>query len=169
MIRAAEISDAKSISSLAKQSFFEAHETSVPKDELEVYLTEMLSPEAFTREIQNTKNVFNVLYQTDELAGYSKIIFNTAPPQLPDFVNACKLERIYLLPKYYGKNLGLKLFNFNKELCIQNNQYGIWLTVWIGNDRAIKFYEKIGFKTIGEIMFIVGKTQSPNFVMWLEL
>lgn len=45
----------------------------------------------------------------------------------------------------------------------------MWLTVWIGNERAVNFYEKIGFKTIGEIMFNVGKIESPNLVMWLAL
>lgn len=169
MIRKAEITDAEPISKLGKQSFFEAHESSAPKEELEAYLNEKLSEEKLAIELQDEKNTFHLLFFENELAGYSKIIYNSPAPQLPDITDACKLERIYFSKKFYGQKLGLKLFNFNKDLCIQNNQSGMWLTVWIGNERAINFYEKIGFKTIGEIMFKVGKIESPNLVMWLEL
>lgn len=169
MIRKAEITDAEIISNLGKQTFFEAHESSVPKEDLDVYLNDRLNKEEFSKELNAPTNIFHLLFYEEELAGYSKIICNTPPPQLPDVIDACKLERIYFLQKFHGKRLGLKLFNFNKDLCTQNNQSGMWLTVWIGNERAINFYEKIGFKTIGEIMFKVGKTQSPNLVMWLAL
>ncbi len=169
MIRKAEIIDDEIISKLGKQSFFDAHELSAPKEELETYLNEKLSEEKIAIELKDEKNIFHLLFFENELAGYSKIIYNTPPPQLPDITDACKLERIYFLQKFYGKKLGLKLFNFNKELCIKNNQSGMWLTVWVGNERAIDFYEKLGFKTIGEIIFNVGKIQSPNLVMWLEL
>lgn len=169
MIRKAEINDAEIISTLGKQSFFDAHKLSAPKEELEAYLNEKLSEEKIVIELQDEKNIFHLLSFENELAGYSKIIYNTPPPQLPDITDACKLERIYFLQKFHGKNLGLKLFNFNKDLCLQNKQSGMWLTVWVENDRAINFYEKLGFKTIGEIIFSVGKTQSPNLVMWLEL
>lgn len=169
MIRKAEITDAKTISTIGKQTFFEAHETSAPKEELEIYLNAKLNEEVISAELNNPTNIFHLLFYENELAGYSKIIYNTPPPQLADINDACKLERIYFLQKFYRKRLGIKLFNFNKDLCLQNNQSGMWLTVWIGNERAINFYEKIGFKTIGEIMFKVGKIESPNLVMWLEL
>ena len=169
MIRSAEITDAEIISKIGKQSFFDAHETSAPKEELETYLNEKLSGEKISEELKNSYNIFHLCFHENEVAGYSKIIYNVPPPQLPDNNDACKLERIYFSRKFYGKKLGLKLFNFNKELCIKNNQSGMWLTVWIGNERAVNFYEKIGFKTIGEIMFNVGKIESPNLVMWLAL
>ncbi|MBK6833196.1 MAG: GNAT family N-acetyltransferase [Bacteroidetes bacterium] len=169
MITKAEITYAEIISIIGKQTFFEAHETSAPKEELENYLNESLSKEAISKELNNPVNIFHLLFHENDLAGYSKIIYNTPPPQLPDTTDACKLERIYFLQKFHGKKLGLKLFNFNKELCIQNNQSGMWLTVWIGNERAINFYEKLGFKTIGEIIFKVGNIESPNLVMWLAL
>lgn len=169
MIRDAKITDAEIISKIGKQTFFETHELSVPKEELEVYINDKLNEEKISEELNDSHNIFHLLFFEAELAGYSKIIYNSPPPQLPDTTDACKLERIYFLQKFYGKKLGLKLFNFNKELCIQNNQSGMWLTVWIGNERAINFYEKLGFKTIGEIMFNVGKIQSPNFVMWFAL
>jgi ribosomal protein S18 acetylase RimI-like enzyme len=169
LIRIAEINDAEIISSLGKQTFFEAHENASPKEELETYLNEKLSVEEFTKQLQANDNIFHLLFVNDILAGYSKIIYNTPPPQLPEIKDACKLERIYFSQKFHGKKLGLKLFNYNLNLCLQNNQSGIWLTVWTENNRAIAFYEKHGFKTIGEIMFKVGNTYNPNLVMWLEL
>ncbi len=55
-----------------------------------------------------------------------------------------KIHQIYILPKYqgcnYGKILMDKLFDISKK----NNIY--FLQVNIHNIKAIKFYEKLGFK-----------------------
>ena len=66
------------------------------------------------------------------------------------------MERLYLLKEFYGLHLGTKLMNFNSEL-------------WTENFRAIKFYEKAGFKIVGQANFTVSKTHSnPNYIMYLE-
>lgn len=169
MIQKAEINDAEIISTVGRKTFFEAHELSSPKEELDTYLNQKFNIEEVMKELSDSTNVFHLCFENDELAGYSKIVYNCPAPQIPYITDACKLERLYLLQNFYGKNLGLKLFNFNKTLCLQNNQSGMWLTVWTENERAIRFYEKLGFKTIGEIMFKVGNIYNPNFVMWLEL
>lgn len=169
MIRKATIDDAESIAVIGKQTFYEAHIHSSPKEELELYLIEKFNIEEIKKELLNAKNTFHLIFSQDQLAGYSKIIYNCPPPQLPDSKDPCKLERIYILKSFYDKKIGLKLFQHNKELAIQNQQSGIWLTVWTENERAILFYEKLGFKTIGEVMFKVGNQYNPNFVMWLEL
>jgi diamine N-acetyltransferase len=68
------------------------------------------------------------------------------------------LDRIYLLKEAYGLKLGLKLLNFNIELSKNNNQSGIWLYAWIGNERAVNFYLRAGFKIIGSHNYYVNET-----------
>ena len=169
MIRKASINDAESIAVIGKQTFYDAHEHSSPKEELESYLQTKFSTEQLRLELSDEKNSFHLIYFENELAGYSKVIYNTPAPQIPENTNVCKLERIYVLKKFYDKKIGLKLLKFNNDLCLQNQQLAMWLSVWTENERAIRFYEKFGFKTIGEIMFKVGNQYNPNLVMWLEL
>ncbi len=167
-IRKAETSDAQTISTLGRSTFFAAHEGSTPKEDMEEYLEQKFNIVAIEKELADQNNVFELLYSEEKVAGYSKIIYNTPCSLLPENVDICKMERLYISKEFYDKKLGFKLFGHNKELCLRNNQTGIWLTVWVENDRAVAFYDRLGFKIIGEVPFTVGKQQSPNYVMWLE-
>jgi ribosomal protein S18 acetylase RimI-like enzyme len=81
-----------------------------------------------------------------------------------------KLERIYILKEFYDLKLGYNLFEFNRSLARENNQKGIWLFVWKGNERAIKFYKKNGFEVIGNFDYKISETHSnPNYQMFLKL
>ena len=51
----------------------------------------------------------------------------------------------------------------------KNNQAGLWLYVWTGNDRAIAFYKKKGFKIIADTEFKISPTHSnPNYWMYYQ-
>ncbi len=168
VIQKAELKDSGSIAALGRKTFLAAHEGSTPVEDMDRYLNEKFSVATVESELSDPKNIFYTLQSGDDLAGYSKIIYNATISLLPENNNACKLERLYISENYYGKKLGYKLFDFNKNLCIENQQSGIWLTVWVENERAIAFYDRVGFRIIGEILFTVGTQKSPNYVMWLE-
>ena len=79
------------------------------------------------------------------------------------------MSRLYLLKDFYGQNLGKILFDFNIEFSKQYNQTGIWLAVWIENDKAIKFYTKMGFTIVGSYDFRISATHTnPNHILYLE-
>ncbi|HEY1039657.1 MAG TPA: GNAT family N-acetyltransferase [Bacteroidia bacterium] len=167
-IRAANTSDVEIIAELGRSTFLDAHSSSAPKEDMENYLTEKFSKDVVKNDLDNPTNIFHLLFFSDKPAGYSKIQLNTPCTFLPENDAVCKMERLYISKDFYDKKLGYKLFVFNKELCLQNNQTGLWLTVWVENERAVAFYERLGFRIIGEILFKVGATQNPNYVMWLE-
>lgn len=58
---------------------------------------------------------FNLLYQNQELVGYSKITLNH-PYKLFKESDHSKMERLYLLKKTLDSGLGKILFDFNIEL-----------------------------------------------------
>ena len=167
-IRIANTGDAETIAELGRTTFFDAHSNSAPKEDLENYFAEKFNKDAVEKELSNPDNILHLLLAGEKTAGYSKIQFNTPCTFLPENDAVCKMERLYISKEFYDKKLGYKLFVFNKDLCIQNNQTGMWLTVWVENERAVAFYERLGFRIIGEILFKVGTTQNPNYVMWLE-
>lgn len=167
-IRPADKKDAEIISVLGRLTFLAAHEGSAPGEDMEHYLTTKFNKDVVEKELSDANNVFHLLYSGEKPAGYSKIIYNTPCSFLPENLDICKMERLYISKEFFDKKLGFKLFAYNKDLCVRNNQTGIWLTVWVENDRAVAFYDRLGFKIIGEIMFTVGRQQNPNYVMWLE-
>jgi ribosomal protein S18 acetylase RimI-like enzyme len=160
--------DANLLSILGKQTFIESHGHSAPKADADSYIERNFTPEVFQAELNDEKNIYHIIYNNSTPAGFSKIILNYPHPSI-SHSNVTKLERIYILKRYYNLKLGAKLFKFNLNLSKENQQSGMWLFVWKENSRAIKFYEKRGFKIIGSHDFKISETHSnPNHIMYLE-
>ena len=166
-ITRAEEKDAALLSQIATQTFIESHGHSAPPEDIDAYIAEKYSIAAFEKELQDKKNIYHLIYHDEQIAGYSKIIFNSPYPGAAT-KNIRKLDRIYLLSGFYNLFLGKSLFEFNVELAKQNQQAGLWLFVWKENPRAVHFYTKNGFVIIGSYDFKISKGHSnPNHQMLL--
>ncbi len=159
---------AQILSSIASASFLYAHKTSASIDLINNYISNNLSDKVFEKELKQKDALLNLVYVHDEPVAYSKIILNKAYPKIKH-TNVTKLERLYVIENYISKGIGKHMFNETLKLAKENSQAGLWLYVWIGNKRAIKFYTKQGFKIIDEAMFQISPTHSnPNHIMYLE-
>jgi len=160
--------DSELLSEIAKLTFIESHGHSAKPGDINVYVSEKCSTDFFKKELSDSKNIYHILYQDGQAAGYSKIILDTPYPEShPN--NITKLERIYLLKEFYNLKLGLQLIQFNIDFSKRNNQSGIWLFVWKENQRAVNFYKKNGFVIIGSYDFKISETHSnPNHQMLLK-
>lgn len=167
-IQKATLNDAKILTEVGFKSFKSAHGHSAPKKDIEQYMSQNFNETTFTKELSVEKNQFYILSYDEVVVGYTLVIFNQKDTQII-VENCAYLSRIYLLEEYYGLGLGKKLFDFIKTLCQQNNQNGIWLRVWVENQRAIQFYKKLGFEIIGKSDYHISETHSnPNHNMLLK-
>lgn len=163
-----EIEHSELIAEIGKKSFWESHGKSASKEDIEAFVSKTYNKEVLLKELENPNNLYHIIYYKNEAVGYSKIEFNASNINIKH-KNVTKLDRFYLLKEFYGKKLGKKLFDFNVELSKKNKQKGIWLAVWVKNERGIKFYNKAGFKIVGKYDFQISKTHSnPNHIMYLE-
>lgn len=166
-ITKAKLQDAKTLAQIAKDSFLTAHGHSASKKDIENYVAANFNEATFLAELANPENHYYIIYYNDVIAGYSKITLNTSHATI-DTQNVTYMSRLYLLEDFYGKNLGKLLFDFNIEFSKQHNQLGVWLFVWVENQRAINFYTKRGFNIVGKHDFKISETHSnPNHVMYL--
>jgi diamine N-acetyltransferase len=162
------VKDAELISRMAIQTFRESHGTSAAEKDILEYETTRLNVDLFRNELADPNNVFRIAYLDDVPVAFSKLIFNFPNPKIKE-QNICKLEKLYVLKEFYEQKLGKPLFDLNIDLAKQHGQKGIWLYVWTENKRALRFYEKQGFKNIGEALFKVSETHSnPNYWLYLE-
>ncbi len=67
--------------------------------------------------------------------------------ETPDDEN--ELVALYLLREFHGRGLGLSLMNAVCALLPKNRRTVLW--VLEGNVRAIRFYERYGFRFTGEV------------------
>ncbi len=161
-------SDFELLMSIGRTTFIEAHEMSGSKEDLDTYLNSVYNTDSFKKELENVNNIFYLIYYNNIPVGFSKIILNFTNAAIIE-QSITKLDRIYILKEYHDKKLGVDLFNFNLQLSQLNQQKGMWLYVWVENQRAINFYNKVGFTIAGSYNFKLSETRSnPNHIMYLN-
>ena len=160
--------DAETLLKMAITTFRESHGHSASAEDIGEYINAKFTLENIEGELSDDSNVFHLVYVNEELAGYSKIIYNTAYENLTK-VNSTKLERLYVLEKFHDLKIGKQLMDFNLNLAKQKAQSGIWLYVWTENYRAIRFYQNYGFQQIAETIFqISARHSNPNWILSME-
>lgn len=163
----ATINDDELLSGLGRTCFVESHGLSAPQKDIESYIDLKFTESVFNEELQNARNNFLILKYNGRPVGYSKTIFNCGHQNI-QVNHVTKLERLYILKDYYNLKLGLELFNFNVRESVNYGQAGMWLFVWTENLRAYNFYQKTGFKIIGNHDFKISDAHSnPNYQMLL--
>ena len=159
--------DCELISDLGRITVEEAHRDSCSAGDMSDYLARNYNYDAIRSELLDRRNIYHIIYADSQPAGFSKIVLNAAHPDIPEG-SVTKLDRIYLLKEFYDMKLGLALLQFNIQFSKEHNQSGMWLFTWIGNTRAVSFYQKAGFTVIGTHDFQVSETHyNPNHHMLL--
>lgn len=163
----ATINDATLLVHIGKTSFMESHGMSASKEDIDAYVKLKFNESTFLEELQDSNNYFYIIYNNSTSIGYSKIIFDFSHPKIP-FKNVTKMERLYVLKEFHHLKLGLELLNFNVQESKNHHQAGMWLFVWTENERAMNFYNKVGFQIIGSHDFKISETHyNPNHQMLL--
>ena len=164
----AEIKHAALIAEIGEKTFWESHGISASKSDITAFVSKTYTKETIVKQIENLNNLYYLMYYNNKIVGFSKIELNISNSNISSKI-VTKLDRFYLLKAFYGQKLGLKLFDFNVALSKKNQQEGIWLAVWVENQRAINFYQKAGFKIVGKYDFQISETHSnPNHIMYLK-
>lgn len=88
---------------------------------------------------------------TDDTAqpiGFLKLVLAKPLPSGQP-ANALYLEKIYLIPAFFGRGIGQKLIEFVLEKAAALGREAVWLMVMKSGPRQV--YERAGFVTVGEM------------------
>jgi ribosomal protein S18 acetylase RimI-like enzyme len=80
-----------------------------------------------------------------------------------------EVKRVYLLNRFRGAGLGRRLMLEAETHARTRGVRRLLLGVYSGNSAAISFYERLGYKRIGERSFAVGENTYHDFILALEL
>lgn len=164
----AKTEDAELLAEIGRTSWIEAHGSSAENEHIQYYVDQKYTKEVMQEQIASPSNRYFLVYCDNKPAGYSNLILNAIDSNI-DLPDVAELDRLYLLSEFYNRKLGWELLNFNIKLAQENNQNGLWLYVWKGNDRALSFYQKAGFEIVGSHDFKISETHSnPNHLMLLR-
>ena len=93
------------------------------------------------------------------------------PPSLPFEVRGptIELRQLYVLKPWQGAGVAPSLMEWALAEARRRGAGEIYLSVFVDNPRARRFYERYGFEAVGRYDFMVGTHADEDIVMRLKL
>jgi ribosomal protein S18 acetylase RimI-like enzyme len=168
-VRTATNKDALVIADLSRETFYNAFASANTKADMDKFMNEVFTREKLMAELDLPNNIFLLAFNGDEVAGYARLRDKSIPETTLGTDNILEIVRIYAVSSETGKGTGSVLMNESIARARKKNREYIWLGVWEKNERAIRFYERFGFKKFGEHDFILGNDVQTDWLMMLKI
>jgi diamine N-acetyltransferase len=159
------VPDATAVAQLAASTFTETFGHLYPAEDLAEYLARVCTTNAYGNVIANPEAAIFIA------------VANGGPPVGFVFVADCKLpvenlepssgeiRQLYVLSTHQNQRLGAKLMDAALTWLAEQQRSPLYIGVWSENFGAHRFYERYGFRKVGEYGFPVGKTVDHEFIL----
>lgn len=178
-IRPAKPDDAEALAGLAERTFRDTFGTEENLADMDLYCAKSFSIEVQRQEILD-ENYVTLLAEVDEqLVAFSQVRLKSPK----DCVSAARtqsevgssigssglcpseLYRLYVAKVWHGRGVAQAVMAKVFAMVAEAGVDCLWLGVWEHNPRAIAFYRKFGFTTVGEHVFQFGNDPQRDLVM----
>jgi GNAT superfamily N-acetyltransferase len=158
--------DAAAIDSIFRDSFAETFGHLYATEDLAAFLAS-LSDEAWRAELADPAFAFRLAEEDGRSAGFVKLGPTTLPHVAPG--PAIELRQFYILAPWQGRGLAAELMDWTLAEAKRRGAETLYLSVFVDNHRARRFYERYGFEYCGPYAFMVGNHADEDMVLRLPL
>ncbi len=164
--RDATAADLPAIDAIFRASFVATFGHLYAPQDLAAFL-DRFTPQAWAEELATPGMAFRIAEDEAGLFGFCKIGPVTLPVEAgPPTI---ELRQLYLLERGHGSGAALALFNWAATSARAQGAARMVLSVYVDNHRARRFYERQGFREIGQYAFRVGNHVDDDRIMQLDL
>ena len=154
-LRYASIDDAPTLAAFAAEAFRETYRDLDDANDIADYVGEHFSEPAVLTVLRDPA-CFTLLGEVgSRLAGYA-VLRSARPPPCVVGPSPIELARFYLGREFTGKGYGAQLMLAVHEEASRMAAKTLWLGVYDRNVRAVRFYERFGFRKTGGQAFPFG-------------
>ena len=140
---------AQELSDLAKQIYIPHYPYLWEQGGVDWYINEYAYPvHKIKAELADPNNEHFMVYSNNKAIGYLKINIHCKADDVDEFA-PMELERIYIDIKSIQKGLGSQLIQFVIDLAKKYRKKELILKAMDSADNALNFYQKHGFKIVG--------------------
>ncbi len=163
-IRRAHAGDAAALSALAERTFRDTFAAYNAPEDMDEHCRVSYAPDIFAGEIAAAHIVTLVAEHAGHLTGYGQLRWTDAPACVTG-VRPVEIGRLYVDAPWHGHGIAQALTTRMVEDAIAGGADRLWLGVWESNHRALAFYRKIGFVTVGSHIFMVGPDPQNDLLL----
>lgn len=168
-VRRAGPGDVPLLVSLGTRTFQAAFGPHNDPQDMEAYLSKAFSPEGIAAEVADPDSLFllahDPAFHPEHPVGYAKLARRSRTPPGVRGERPVELARFYLEPDAIGYGYGAALMRVCLEEACRACHDVAWLGVWEHNHRALRFYERCGFRAAGRTKFVLGRDVQFDIVM----
>lgn len=160
--RDAEARDAAIIDRIFRTSFCDTFAHLYAPEDLNSFLSGFTVSD-WERQIGDAAFAFRIAEAGDQAVGYVKL----GKLKLPIEANgpAMLLDQLYILQSHHGTGIAHALMDWSIEEARKRGARELYLTVYIDNHRAKRFYDRYGFEAVGSYDFMVGNHVDEDIIM----
>ncbi len=166
-LRSPALNDVDALSQLAIVTFTETFGHLYDPDDLTNFLHQNYCQERIVQRLTDPSNKYQVIECGEELVGFASVGEVRVPIENRTSTDR-ELRQLYIKRGYQGRGLGRRLMDWAFEEFRADSASNVYLSVYSGNDRAIRFYLQYKFEKIGEYSFLVGKHIDLEWIMKLK-
>jgi len=154
--------DAEGIDRAFRDSFCATFAHFYSPEDLAAFLGQF-TLEAWRSELGDPAYAFHVAEAGTEIVGYVKL----GPIKFPLDTKgpAILLSQLYVVPEQLGAGVGAALLEWAEAEARRRGNAELYLTVFVDNPRARRFYERYGFAAVGRYDFMVGNQADEDIIM----
>ncbi len=167
-LRKAAFSDLSELLEIAQTSFVQAFTEGNKPENVQAYLSLAFTSVQLEKEWRDPASTFLLAILEGKLVGYTKVNLAAAQSDIQD-PESLEVARLYTVEEVWGRGVGQFLLDAAIAFAKEKGKTYVWLGVWEHNARAIRFYEKNGFKAFGSHPFPFGDEIQTDWLMQVEV
>ena len=163
-IRAATIGDAAARALVGRRMFELTFGADNDPENLAAYVGATYGDDVQRAELRDPDASVVIADAAGDIAGYA-YLKRTDPPRAIDGPAPIEIVRFYVGTEWHGTGLANQLMDAALDDAARMGADTVWLGVWERNPRAIRFYEKRGFRDAGPHTFMLGRDRQTDRLM----
>lgn len=168
MIRIVRKTDLAELAELAERTFRATYADHNTAADMNLYCSRHYSVDALAKQLESPDIQLIVSEKDQVLIAFAQLAWGNST-DCQAAVRPVELQRIYVDSDWHGLGVAHELMDDVKDRAIRGGADQLWLGVWDQNDRAVSFYLKIGFDTIGEQTFKLGNDLQRDLVLAMSI
>ncbi|MBI5731173.1 MAG: GNAT family N-acetyltransferase [Ignavibacteriales bacterium] len=149
--------DAAGVRKVLQSSWQKSYSFFIPQEDLDFYLDKTYSEQSLQEMCKNPDHICYVAEIENKICGWLKLNDNKSEKRF-------YLSSIYVLPEFQNMKIGEELFRLACSEAVRREFSEMYIGVMIQNERALRWYQKLGFTFFEEQPFTMGTTSVPHLI-----
>jgi ribosomal protein S18 acetylase RimI-like enzyme len=167
-IRGATQSDALNLTALSIQVWLDNYATEGLRNTLSEYVLAEFTDGKLSAIIDDPDSLMLVAEKNEHIIAYLQAALGRATT-LHTSEKQAEIDHVYVQEPFCKSGVGSALMKEGEKQLADLGYDLVWLSAWEHNDRALKFYEKLGYDKLGTADFVMGEEREVNVVFGKRL